>query len=217
MSLYVGGCLLLVARPLDFYLLVRSDRTLLPRSLLAPSHRAPVSVRAVQSHQAEMCLYSSHHHLLYPSFYLPTPGGAAKADVTPLLRGGDAKNDTNGVKVAGCAMPITLEVSKQQRKADLSLGISVRTGLGDSEEWITGPTTFIPGAQLNLTLPIVPCRETVHALIMRVVNSTESLVLEQVSSNVQGEWQRGLPPPCTSEIKINQFKTLVDFGVGAGL
>jgi len=164
-------------------------------------------------------------------------------------------------------MPLTLEVSKQQRKADLSLGISVRTGLGDSEvgpvivvvivdatafplppsfpplpppslppstpspsppptlffsktntqEWITGPTTLIPGAQLNLTLPIVPCRETVHALIMRVVNSTETLVLEQVSSYVQGEWQRSLPPPCMSEIKINQFKTLIDLGVGAGL
>lgn len=80
---------------------------------------------------------------------------------------------------------------------------------------MTGPLTFIPGAQLNLTLPIVPCRETVHALIMRVVNSSESLILERLSSNVQGEWQRSLPPPCATEIKINQFKTLIDLGVGA--
>lgn len=77
--------------------------------------------------------------------------------------------------------------------------------------------SFLPGAQLNLTLPIVPCRETVMALIMRVVNSTETLVLESVSSNVQGEWRRSLPQPCASEIKINQFKTLVDLGVGAGV
>jgi hypothetical protein len=65
-----------------------------------------------------------------------TLGGAAKADVNPLLRGGGAKDNedssSSGVKVAGCAMPLTLEVSKQQRKADLSLGISVRTTLGDS-------------------------------------------------------------------------------------
>lgn len=149
---------------------------------------------------------------------IPTPkGGAAKADVT-MLRGGPANSkgiETAGVKVAGCAFPLTLEISNKQHKADLSLGISVRTGLGDSEEWTTGPLAFIPSAQLNLTLPIVPCRETVHALIMRVINSSEILVLERVSSNFQGVSQRSTPPPCTHEITVDGFKTLVELEMGA--
>ncbi|GAB5034330.1 Hypothetical protein NocV09_01801050 [Nannochloropsis oceanica] len=141
------------------------------------------------------------------------PGEAAKENVTPLLRGGE--DAASGVKVTGCAMPLTLDVSMQQRKANISLGLSVRTDLGDGEEWITGPVTYFPGAQVNLTLPIIPCRETVHALIMQVINSSEILLLDRVSSNVQGEWQRSLPQPSASAIKINQFKTLVAFEVDA--
>jgi len=52
-------------------------------------------------------------------------------------------------KPAGCAMPLTLAVSEGQRKKELALGISVRTGVGDSEEFETDTLTFMPGSQVR--------------------------------------------------------------------
>lgn len=97
--------------------------------VIAPSHTA---LAAYTDTPTEMCHNASHHHFLYPPIHLPNPGGAANIDVKSLLRGGDNEDNSSGVKVAGCAMPLILEISKQQHKADLRLGISVRTSLGDS-------------------------------------------------------------------------------------
>ncbi len=155
-----------------------------------------------------------------------------------MLRGGSSEG---GFKVGGCAMPLTLQVSDNQRKKDLALGISVRTPVGDSEEvsqstmscptcaprahrpppippstytqFDTGALTFEPGTQMNVTVPIVVCGEQVLGLIVRVVgNSTEALLLDKVTTNNNGDWRRSVTDPCAAQIRINHFKTLIEVG-----
>lgn len=137
-----------------------------------------------------------------------------RGDMSSYRRIGEVVQDMgdSSIKVAGCAMPLSLHVNNSQRKANFSLGISVRTGLGDSEEWVTGATTFAPGAQVNITVPIVPCREMVHALIMRVINASEALILDGISSNVKGTWRKGAQRE--KQFRVDAFKTLVDLEAG---
>lgn len=97
--------------------------------------------------------------------------GEVKQDVTPRLRAAanatslpPAPADAN--KPAGCAMPMTLAISNGQLKKELALGISVRTGVGDSEEFETDSLVFMPGALMNVTVPIVPCKETLIGVIV---------------------------------------------------
>ena len=170
-----------------------------------------------------------------------------------MLRGGNP-NSEGGFKVGGCAMPLSLEVSENQRKKDLALGISVRTSVGDSEEVNresvcvcmcmcispsnphsstplpthppthlplrtqsdTGSMTFVPGTQMNVTVPIVVCGEQVLGLIVRVVgNSTETLLLDSVVTNNNGDWRRSIADPCAPQLRINHYKTLIEVGAAA--
>lgn len=52
-------------------------------------------------------------------------------------------------KPAGCAVPLIFEVSEGQRKKELALGISVRTSVGDSEEFESDTLEFMPGSQVR--------------------------------------------------------------------
>lgn len=86
----------------------------------------------------------------------------------PRLRA--TANDTvppDANKPAGCAMPMSLAINVGQLKKTLSLGISVRTGVGDSEEFETDSLDFMPGSQVNITVPIVACGETLIGVIVR--------------------------------------------------
>lgn len=55
-------------------------------------------------------------------------------------------------KPAGCAVPLIFEVSEGQRKKELALGISVRTSVGDSEEFESDTLEFMPGSQVRCYL-----------------------------------------------------------------
>lgn len=97
--------------------------------------------------------------------------GEVKQDVMPMPRLRAAANATSlppadADKPAGCAAPLTLAVSNGQLKKELALGISVRTGVGDSEEFETDSLVFLPGSNVNITVPIVPCKETLVGILV---------------------------------------------------
>lgn len=164
----------------------------------------------------------------------------------------------SGDKPAGCAMPLTLQVSEGQRKKELALGISVRTGVGDSEEFESDTLEFMPGSQVgvwascmcvidsdaqpmsittpkstpltpppstththttrtthqqvNVTVPIVPCGETLIGIIVRIVGNqtAASLMLDRVSSTYMGAFQRSSLLCDGSPFVVNKYKTLID-------
>lgn len=121
-------------------------------------------------------------------------------------------------KPTGCAVPLSLEVSEGQRKKELALGISVRTGVGDSEEFESDTLEFMPGSQVNITVPIVACGEDLIGVIVRIVgpkNQTEqTLLVNRLSSTYMGSLERSSFLCDDSPFVLNKYKTLVVLNPG---